>query len=314
VLRLLGNKKILVMNYGALSSIRLSFVDFTTKALCILPLPVNGLLKGYIIMQGTKSESFVHDDTTLLFIGDTLAYLLNFRANWEKEISDAGAFPASLTVQEERAVNQNEGADDFLEKVKTIADLDISKGLLLIGGGKEEYSELLRVTIHAIGESIEKMHRLYEETPGEFGIAVHGMKGALYSIGAENLGEEAQKLEFAAKSGDTAYCSSHYLEFEEKLKTLSRNLSSLFPREERNLKTGDPAELEKVLEKILEACNVFDSSGAQTFLSRTRVFKWEDDRIREELRGIEGEIENIEYKGAAEKIEALLQYLRKDRE
>jgi HAMP domain-containing protein/HPt (histidine-containing phosphotransfer) domain-containing protein len=331
IVKLIGTKKHLTMNYGALSTMHLSFLDFAAKSLCILPLRVNETLKGYIILEGAESGTFVHDDTTLLFIGDVLAYLLDCRADWttggvqavpgeaaatpvETAAASGGTVPEEAAETEEPAFVPPENTDLFLEKAKTIRNLDVNKGLLLIGGEKEQYTELLLITNRVIGEEVQKMRALYTENLAEFGIEVHGMKSALYSIGAELLGDQAQKLEFAAKSGDAAYCREMYPDFEEKLRTLSRNLASLFPRRERSSQTGDPGELEAVLEKVLEACSVFDNSGAQSLLAGVSGLKWEDERTGEGIGAIGDDLENLEYEKAAEKIRDLLQYLESGRE
>jgi HPt (histidine-containing phosphotransfer) domain-containing protein len=237
MVQLLEKKKHLVMNYGALKTMQLPFVDYQTKTLCILPLCINEILRGYIIMEGKKPESFVHDDTTLLFLGETLSYIIGRRADWETTdavIPDAAVVVATPTevgvelYEPERIMPDN--AETFLEKAKAIRNLNVDMGLLLIGGGKEQYTELLRVTIKVIAEGILKMRRFYIEDLRAFAIEIHGMKGALASIGVETLADEAKQLEFAAKSDDALYCRENYPGFEEKLRTLSRNLASLFPR------------------------------------------------------------------------------------
>ncbi|MDR2073101.1 MAG: HAMP domain-containing protein [Spirochaetaceae bacterium] len=319
VVKLIGNKKHLVMNYGTLSSMQLPFVGFSTKSLCILPLRTNECLMGYIIMEENEPEPFVHDDTILLFIGDTLAYLLESLP--QRALETAGSATggtgtaagtgteAAEEPLEEPVFIQPENTEAFLEKAKNIQNLNVDKGLLLIGGEKEQYTELLRITIKVIGEGIQKMRGLYAENSTDFGIEIHGMKGALYNIGAELLGDEARKLEFAAKSDDTTYCQEHYPGFEEKLRILSRNLASLFPQQESGTKTGTPGELKELLQKIQETCANFDNTGAQSLLARANSFKWEDERIVEALRKIGSDVENLEYEGAAEKIKETLQYL-----
>jgi HPt (histidine-containing phosphotransfer) domain-containing protein len=319
IVKLIGAKKHLTMNYGALSAMHLSFIDFAAKSLCILPLRVHETLKGYIIMEGTESGTFVHDDTTLLFIGDALAYLLDCQADWaaggvQAVSAETAAASAETTAAPEEAAGTEapappENADLFLEKAKTIGNLDVDKGLLLIGGEKEQYTELLLVTNRVIDEEIQKMRALYAENLAEFAIEVHGMKSALYSIGAELLGDQAQELEFAAKSGDAAYCRETYPGFEEKLRILSRNLASLFPRRERGSQTGDPGELEAVLGKVLEACSAFDNLGAQSLLAGVSGFKWEDQRTGEGIEAIGDDLENLEYEKAAGKIRDLLRDL-----
>jgi HPt (histidine-containing phosphotransfer) domain-containing protein/HAMP domain-containing protein len=315
VVQLLEKKKHLVMNYGALKAMQLPFVDFQTRTLCILPLCMNEIMRGYIIMEGKEPESFVHDDTTLLFLGETLSYIIGRRADWEaanKLIPAASPVAAALTgagadpYEPERIMPEN--AETFLEKARAIQNLDVDKGMFFIGGGKEQYTELLRVTIKVIAEGILKMRRFYSEDLPAFAIEVHGMRGALSSIGVENLATEAKQLEFAAKSSDALYCRENYPDFEEKLRTLSRNLASLFSPQERCSQKGDIKELTEVLIKTRDACNNFEVSAASSFLAPMTILQW-DDRIGSLLAGIAKSLEDIEYDGALTRISELLKMI-----
>jgi HPt (histidine-containing phosphotransfer) domain-containing protein len=131
------------------------------------------------------------------------------------------------------------------------------------------------------------------------------MKSALASIGVETLADEAKQLEFAAKSEDALYCKENYPGLEEKLRTLSRNLASLFPRQERSSRKGDSKELAEVLVKTRNACNDFDSSAASSLLEPMAAIKW-DEGINDFLDEIGKDLENIEYDGAVKKISELL--------
>jgi HAMP domain-containing protein/HPt (histidine-containing phosphotransfer) domain-containing protein len=312
VVNLLENKKHLTMNYGALSAMQLPFVDFKTKALCILPLRTNDTLRGYIIMEGKESEAFIHDDTTLIFLGQTLSSILSCRTAWDQEVAAGGdeedetPVPAKLPEPE---VLSPENTASFLEKAKNIQNLNIEQGLLLIGGEKEKYTELLRVMIKVITEGILTMRSLYRQNLPGFAIEVHGMKAALYSIGAGPLGDEARQLEFAAKSDDSTYCAENYPIFEEKLRALSRNLAALFPRQERGSRTGNMQELRELVGKAMDACHNFDAAGADKILMSLTELKWDDENIAETLEDIENDLENLEYDSAASKISRLLETL-----
>ncbi|MDR1307030.1 MAG: HAMP domain-containing protein [Treponema sp.] len=310
VVNLLGNKQHVTMNYGVLNAMQLPFVDFKTKALCILPLRTNDMLRGYIIMEGKEPEAFVHDDTTLIFMTRTLSGILDCRTAWEQEaLAEDGKEDKTLEPVRLPGILPPENAALFLEKAKVIQNLNIEQGLLLIGGEKEKYTELLQVTIKVITGGILTMRSLYRQDLPGFAIEVHGMKSALYSIGAEPLGDEARQLEFAAKSDDGAYCAENYPAFEEKLRTLSRNLAALFPRQERGSRTGSAQELRELLEKALDACGNFDSAEADKILVSLTELKWDDQNIAGTLAEIGNDLENLEYDDAADKISRLLETL-----
>jgi len=308
VIQLTKGKKHLVMNYGALAAAQLTFVGYDTKSLCILPLRVNGILRGYIIMEGKDQEAFVHDDTTLIYIGTTLSGIIGCRIDWEQMAANASAESNQGTGQQEMIMPEDH--DEFIEKAKNIQGLDVDKGILLIGGEKEKYTELIKITIKVVTEAIRKMRELYLDDLPAFAIEVHGMKAALYNIGAELWGDEARQLEFAAKSDDSGYCAENYPVFEERLRTLSRNLAALFPRQERNSQSGSLAELAEMLPKIRELCGNFDTVAAASLLSPFIASRWENEAISELLAGIEKDLENLEYDAADEKIKNLQESIK----
>ena len=309
MVKLLERRNILIMNSGALKAAQISFVNYGTAALCVLPLRIEDVLRGYIIMEGKEPLALVHDDKTLLFLGDTLSYLLSCRSDWEQEITENTKSGGKRTSAVSQNTNQEafiaENVDAFLEKAKNIQNLNVDKGILLIGGEKKQYTELLRVTIKVISVDILKMRHSHTENLSAFAIEVHGIKAALYSIGAEALGDEARQLEFAAKSDDAVYCRENYPFLEEKLRILSRNLMALFPKQERNFQKGNVEELAEILDKAREACDVFDISAVNALLGPLSVLKWDNEAIQNSLRGILLDMENLEYSDMADKISLL---------
>ncbi|MDR0600045.1 MAG: HAMP domain-containing protein [Treponema sp.] len=314
--KLLGDRKHLTMNRGTLQNAGLSFVDEQTQSLCVLALRTEGVLRGYVILEGKKEEAFIHDDTTLLFIGDTLAYLLDHRWRQEKpaprardfsgeEESGGSGAPPESPLAGLGALSPEE-AGPLLVKARTIPGLNVDRGLSLVGGEEEQYAELLRVTVGSIAQGIQKTRNLHVSDLAAFAVEIHGMKSALYTIGADSLGDEARQLEFSAKSDDAAYCGENYPDFEERLRGFSRNLAALFPSRESPSQRGDPKELAKTLEQVQKVCGDFDAAGAAALLAPMNVWVWEGE-IGKNLEALKKDLDNIEYDDAMEKISTLLE-------
>ena len=311
VVKLLEGKKHLTINGRTLESAQLPFIHSSTKSVCILPLKADDILRGYIIMEGNSQELIVNDDTILLLLGDVLSYLISRRADWEHEIAKAAEISGKSTLVKQKIEPElfmTENDDTLFEKAKSIQNLDVDKGILLIGGEKEKYIELLQVTIRVISESMTKLRRFSTENITAFAIEIHGMKSALLCIGAETLGEEAQQLEFAAKSDDDAYCRNNYPLFEEKLRGFSRNLAALFPQQIRSVRKGEIGELKEVLLQAKEACDIFDVVAANSLLTPLASLDWDNETIQNYLHDILTDMENLEYDGMAGKIHELLEF------
>jgi HPt (histidine-containing phosphotransfer) domain-containing protein len=150
---------------------------------------------------------------------------------------------------------------------RKISDLDVDMGVSLIGGSQARYAELLKLSKRVLSASIQK---LGEFLPGDlrgFAIEAHGTKGALFNIGARELGEQAQKLENAAKEEDAETCVALYECFRESLSGFTERLAAIMaedaePREPGSLETM-AAELPKAKARRL----AFDSFAALDILS-----------------------------------------------
>ena len=314
VAELLNKKKILVMNSEAIKTAALSFIDYNTQSLCILPMRMNETLQGYIILEGKNQEVLIHDNKTLFFMGDAIKNILNSKIGWEEDLEIVEKYPPGILSSRQGAksmeISALENTEDFLSRAKTIQNLNVEKGILLIGGEKEQYTELLKTAIKVISEDILKMRRSYIEDISAFAIEIHGMKAVLYNIGAEALGDEARQLEFAAKSDDTDYCKENYPLLEEKLRTLSRNLTALFPLQEQSLRPGSIGTLAETLKKVHAACENFDINAINTFMNSISSFNWDSEIIQKKILEIVNDMENLEYNEMSNKLTALMEMLK----
>jgi len=92
-----------------------------------------------------------------------------------------------------------------LEKELSKEGLDVEKGIVYCNG-KEQYISVLQGYCEdsdALG--IQAAELFDRKDWKNYVITVHGIKGAMRSIGAMNVSELARKLEFAGKEGDIAY-------------------------------------------------------------------------------------------------------------
>ena len=101
-----------------------------------------------------------------------------------------------------------------------IEGVDISVGLLRIGGSEERYRSLLEVFLH---DAVERTALLETPTPDSlkaFTTHVHALKSALANIGALVLSGLSGALEAAAHRGDISFISEHLDGFRTELSSL----------------------------------------------------------------------------------------------
>jgi HPt (histidine-containing phosphotransfer) domain-containing protein len=210
-----------------------------------------------------------------------------------------------------------EGESPALKTARTIGELDVDKGLFLSGGVEEQYIDLLRISVKAFDNRAEKMQSLYINKLHDFAVEIHGMKGALYAIGADNLGDQAKELEFAAKEKNAAFCVDTYPVFREKLGAFTRLLEAAVKRREiPSLGPGSIPRLAASLGEALEAVRRYDSTLAGKIISSLRSYSWEDGSgkagekpIAESLERIANSLEYMEYEEAESLVSLLLKSL-----
>ncbi|MDR3200111.1 MAG: HAMP domain-containing protein [Spirochaetales bacterium] len=314
VIALLEDKKYVYLNAFGITGQKIAFLEASSTCLCVLPIMAGKTLRGYILMEGDEATGpLVHDDSALLFISDTISYILT-----KKEAYAAGR----RSAEEEEIRGREEAAEPpeeansphgdiypenrVVQGARGIKELNVDKGLLLIGGAEEQYADLLRISAKVFAEGTRKMRALVgNDIPG-FAIEAHGMKGALYNIGADDLGDRAKKLEFAAKGNDAEACLNTYPDFEARLSAFAQKLAVITLEEPREKSAGRIKDLYEALPGAMSACEKFDSLLAIKILAPFRQFSYsQNENIEKSLQKIVDLLENIDYDAALAELNAL---------
>ncbi|MDR1971516.1 MAG: HAMP domain-containing protein [Treponema sp.] len=309
-LALLADRKYISMNLNVMRQLKVSFAEEKTQSLCILPFLAADKLRAYVIMEGdSETGPLIHGDAVLLFISQTVSYVLTQREAAGKPYYDGE--PAA-PLPEEEVPPAAEIRETPLEAARAIEGLDVDKGLFHSGGNAEQYGDLLRISARSFAGKLEKMRSLYREDLPAFAIEIHGIKGALYAIGAVGLGDEAKALEFAAKAGEAAQCAQGYPVFEEKFALFIGRLAAI-PRQ-REIPSRGPGNIPELIASLkdaLEASRLFNSDRAGRIINSLLEYFWEESpqRITESLEKIADALECMDYDEAEQEMSLLLEAL-----
>jgi HPt (histidine-containing phosphotransfer) domain-containing protein len=198
----------------------------------------------------------------------------------------------------------------LLTAVRNIDGLDADRGLALSANSQEKYLRLLRVSVNCLDTNIERANGLLESgNLRDFAIELHGMKGALYNIGANTLGDMAFYLESTGKRGDAERCAGTFPIF-------TASISSFLTRMRGALKDDGPKlegsvrELALALPGARDACKRFNMLAALDIITPLAKFVYAPD-IEAHLHKIEALMNAMEYDEAIESISALMDVLEK---
>jgi HAMP domain-containing protein len=317
VTALLAKRKYISLNFNAMREQKIDFAGEDVRFLCILPFTAAGRLRAYVIMEGDRETGpLVHSDNALLFISQTVSYVLAQREALGKtdgaeppESAETGGAAETAVGGKEAGTGEESPA---LKTARAIEGLDVDKGLFHSGGSAEQYGNLLRISAKSFEGKIERMRSFYREDLPAFAIEVHGIKGALYAIGAAALGDEAKVLEFAAKAGDASQCAQAYPAFEERLRIFTGRLAAIPWRRERPVRgPGDIQALTAALNDALEASRLFDSDKAAGIINSFLEYSWDESRpeIAENLEKTADALECMDYDAAEQAMSLLLESL-----
>jgi len=194
--------------------------------------------------------------------------------------------------------------DSFIKEVRKIEEINTEIGLNRFQDKKDTYRMTMDMIQKKLPEGCNKMSDFLAANDMEnFAITVHTIKSNLATIGAMKLSETAFELETASKKKEIDFCRRRFPEFREKLLSLHKKLSAVFPggQDMREKKPGDMNRLREDTQKALAAVKAFDSDTGIKILENLLScdFGAETNILLENALTA---LENFEYEGASESL------------
>ena len=188
-----------------------------------------------------------------------------------------------LPVQEE---GENGEKIMFFTKSLHIPGLNVRNGLARFENDEESYLRVLRAYVNHTGNFINTAKNAGSDLD-VYRIAVHSIKGSGRGIGAEKLGDMAERLETAAKQSDTLFIKANnaqFIEAAEKLiaglsaflKTIPDDTDDVVRTEQETLEPELLAALKKAAEDydITALYHSIETLDAFTYRSQPGLAKW----------------------------------------
>ena len=113
-----------------------------------------------------------------------------------------------------------------------IANVNTENGIARSGGMKDIYLEILESFLEDGNErKTDLKQSLESENLSSYEIHAHGIKSALYIIGADEMSQTASDLEMAAKRGDIEFIKANNDTFVESLSTLVEDVQQFLEKQ-----------------------------------------------------------------------------------
>jgi len=220
--------------------------------------------------------------------------------------------------------NSENGTENVLLKQLVSEGLDVKKGILYCSGF-EQYVRVLQGHCIEWTESAMKLQKIFERRDWKnYTIEVHGIKGAMSSIGAIELSEKARQLELAGKESRIDYILQNHQDLMQAYQRLfgrlsdNRNLcpkqiteddtgaaSAVSGKNADELRTLNADEFENLLEKMEDATYDLNESIILQVLDELQECCYEGESLFDGVQQARRKVEGSDYLSATELLKRL---------
>lgn len=210
----------------------------------------------------------------------------------EKE-QDSGTDAEAGTEPEGMKDPVSQADTDRLEILQNCEEIDVSAGIHN-SGSVEGYLSMIKIFYDSLEEKLSEIESFYES--GDFKgytIKVHALKSSARIIGAEEIGEDAQKLEAAGKRDDLDYIRAHHGVFLSRCRKLNEKLSESCMEAEESIGKAQISEemLKSAYEEIRQAAEDMNIDRLEEILKQLEGYavpQSEEERYKEIKAAVSG--------------------------
>lgn len=182
--------------------------------------------------------------------------------------------------------------------VTSIDGVDMEKGLSYSMGQQAVYEKVLLEYVKSRDDFAAQLQKYYESSDWEnYRIVAHSIKSSSYSVGAEELGDLAKEMEFAARDLDIDSIHRNNGRLKELFLEVSENIAEYL----LDIVADFNKKQESDIDKLICAIDDFEQEKAIEILNSMTIHEDKKD-IVEELRS---KIENLEFFDAGEIVKLL---------
>lgn len=201
-------------------------------------------------------------------------------------------------------------------KVIDISGIDSKTGIKNCNGNVDNYLNVLKIVAREGREKCDLLKIcLKEENYERYIVEAHGIKGAMLSIGAYEIGEIAKGHELAGKAENFKYIHNNIEGFIQKYEELILNIEHFMkkvkidantPSEVTKGITIDIVEFLEELKRVKKLLEDFDSTLAEEKVNHLLSYKLNEE-VRIFVKNLKKQIEELEYDEAIKLISSYLQ-------
>ena len=201
------------------------------------------------------------------------------------------------------ASEEETGPDKIPDDLASLCEIgiDVLSGIRY-SGDEQSYRDLLRVYKDSVAERSKEITDYYNAGDYKnYTIKVHGLKSSSKIIGAAGLGEMAQKMENAGKSGDEEYITGNHEELMREYERLGKLLGTLAGQEDQDggRTEADTVMMDRFYSDVLESAEAMDCDRLESVFEKMDGYSIPEED-RELFNKIRAASDNFEYSAIIE--------------
>jgi HPt (histidine-containing phosphotransfer) domain-containing protein len=181
-------------------------------------------------------------------------------------------------TQDHREAERRCGFDRRQTERRAIPGIDAKKGAEYFGGDLSIYWNVVKSFAQNTPPLLDKIRgsAFLAADMNDYAIIVHGIKSSSRSIGAEDLGADAEALEHAAKAGNIDFVRGKHGAFIQAADRLLEGINAEISRAAaENPKPRKPEPAAETLEDLVQACRAFDIDGVDRAMQELESCEYE---------------------------------------
>ena len=213
------------------------------------------------------------------------------------------------TVKNSGYIFKSEEQNEFWKKIRSIEEISVDTGLERVSGQKNLYENTLKLLVRGIEKTNNNLNAfLAAKDMHSFAIEAHSVKTSLANLGAMELSAIAHELEISSGQGDYSFCASALKPFSNALNNLGNKLKEAFSVYPIKKDSAIPSELALILTRMKDAFLRMDFVEINEEVRNLEAFE-PGDGLGQEIEDIKDAVMVMDYDGASELIQNLLQHL-----
>ncbi|MDR1745457.1 MAG: response regulator, partial [Planctomycetota bacterium] len=245
----------------------------------VIALTANALTGNEAMFLRNGFQAFISKPIDLARLDEVIRSFVRDRKGEEGPIGEEKTAGEGSVKRENAAAEKNgeKSGRAFRDFGSGIAGLNVSSGLERFGGEKT-FMRILRSYAVNTKSLVESIRTVDTGNLAAYATTIHGIKGSSRNICALPLGDRAEALERAAKSGDADFVIRNNPAVIETVETLIREIeAALLAVEKANPRPRKAAPEVGILLRLRDACDDFDFDGIESAMEEIDLYEYEAD-------------------------------------